>query len=153
MIEINQQLEKSISLLQATLDATADGILVLDNNDRVINYNQKFAEIWELAPTLKIHDEQILNLIGAKLAEPYRTNLKATPTQFARQNYDFLELKNGKILECYSQAQQFQNQAGRVWSFRDVTQHKQAQALIQYQAFHDPLTDLPNRAFFDRRIG
>lgn len=153
LIEINQKLENSISLLRATLDATADGILVLDNDGKVIDYNQKFVEIWELSPITKGYDTQVLNLIAEELAQPYANNLKARRTQFAQNNYDLWELKNGKVLECYFQAQQLQKQqVGQVWSFRDVTQHKQAQALIQHQAFHDSLTNLPNRAFFDREL-
>ena len=153
LTKINQQLESSISLLQATLDATADGILVLDNDGRVVNYNQKFMEIWQLSSTPKGCEEGVLSLVMAELADPYANNLKARRTQFAQNNYDLWELKNGKILECYFQAQLLQEQqVGQVWSFRDVTQHKQAQALIQHQAFHDSLTNLPNRAFFDREL-
>ena len=153
LIEINQQLESLVSLLQATLNATADGILVLNNDGKVINYNQKFVEIWQLPSTFKGYDERVLNLMMAELAEPYISNLMARRTQLAQNNDDFWELKNGKILECHFQAQQLQKQqVGQVWSFRDVTEHKKAQALIQYQAFHDSLTNLPNRAFFDREL-
>ena len=153
LIEVNQQLENSISLLQAILEATADGILALDNEGNVLNYNQKLVELWELPSTIKKDREQVLNLVIQKLAEPYASNLRARSTQFTLNNYDLLELKNGKILECYCQVQQLQEQQiGQVWSFRDVTQYQKAQALIQYQAFHDSLTNLPNRAFFDREL-
>ena len=46
--EINARLESSLSLLLATLEATVDGILVLDRAGKVVSFNQKFAEIWNL---------------------------------------------------------------------------------------------------------
>lgn len=153
LIQVNQQLESSISLLQATLEATADGILVLDNHGNVINFNQKFIDIWELPSTVESDREQVLALVLEKLAKFCATDFKEIYTQFAQNNYDCLELKNGKILECYFQAQQLQEQTiGQVWSFRDVTEHKKAQAMIQHQAFHDSLTNLPNRTLFDREL-
>ncbi len=36
---------------------------------------------------------------------------------------------------------------------RDITERKQAEALISYQAYHDILTDLPNRLLFKDRLG
>jgi len=37
---------------------------------------------------------------------------------------------------------------GRVWSFRDVTARKTAEMRLVHDAFHDVLTNLPNRALF-----
>ncbi|MGZ4780083.1 MAG: PAS-domain containing protein, partial [Thermoanaerobaculia bacterium] len=43
-----QQLERSLSLLQSTLDSTADGILVVDTHGRIATFNRRFAEMWRL---------------------------------------------------------------------------------------------------------
>ncbi|MBE9046343.1 EAL domain-containing protein [Pleurocapsales cyanobacterium LEGE 10410] len=153
LLEVNQQLTSAISLLQATLDATADGILVLDSSGEVVNYNQKFVDIWGLPSTVKLNREQILTWVLQELTEPYASNLRERYARLASDNFNCLELKNGKILECYSQAQQLQErEIGQVWSFRDVTEHKKAQVIIQHQAFHDSLTNLPNRTLFDREL-
>ena len=153
LVQINQQLANSISLLEATLEATADGILVLDNSGKIVSYNQKFIDIWELSTLVELDHQQIITSILEELSEPYATNFRDNGTQFVQNNYDCLELKNGKVLECYSQAQQIQEQTiGQVWSFRDITEHKKSQALIQHQAFHDSLTHLPNRILFDQKL-
>ncbi|WP_237743649.1 EAL domain-containing protein [Pleurocapsa sp. PCC 7319] len=153
LIQVNQKLAGSISLLQATLEATADGILVLDNNCNIVSYNQKFIDIWGLSSIVELDHETIFSSILEELSEPYGINFQERKTQFVQNNYDCLELKNGKILECYAQAQQLHEQTiGQVWSFRDITEHKKAQALIQHQALHDSLTHLPNRVLFDQKL-
>ena len=153
LIEVNQQLESAIALLQATLEATADGILVLDNGGKVVSYNQRFIDIWGLPSAVEIDRQQVLTLVREELVEPHAASLSKKFTQLTQNNYDCLELKNGKILECYSQTQELQEQKiGQVWSFRDVTEHKKAQAMIQHQAYHDSLTNLPNRTLFDQEL-
>ncbi len=153
LLQVNQQLKKSLCLLRTTLEATADGILVLDDGGKIIDYNQKFIDIWGLPNSLILDCEQISTLILHELAEPFANDLKDRYTQFTWENYDRLELKNGKIVECYSQTQElYEGMATQVWSFRDVTEHKKAQDIIQHQAFHDSLTDLPNRTLFDREL-
>jgi diguanylate cyclase (GGDEF)-like protein/PAS domain S-box-containing protein len=42
---------------------------------------------------------------------------------------------------------------GAVVTFKDITERKALEKKLQYQAFHDPLTDLPNRALFMDRLG
>ena len=41
-------LEESLSLYKATLESTADGILVVDLHGRMVSWNQKFKEMWRL---------------------------------------------------------------------------------------------------------
>jgi diguanylate cyclase (GGDEF)-like protein/PAS domain S-box-containing protein len=153
LVRVNQQLASTLALLEATLEATADGILVLDGNGKAIKHNQKFLDIWDLSSTDKLDREQILTLLIEKLNEPYTSNLNQRYLSYAAEYYNTLHLNNGKILECYLQIQQFPDlTVGQVWSFRDVTEHKKTQLQIQHQAFHDSLTDLPNRTFFNSEL-
>ncbi|MDJ0577172.1 MAG: EAL domain-containing protein [Xenococcaceae cyanobacterium MO_234.B1] len=155
LIATNQQLQESLSLLVATLEATADGILVVDNCGKVVRFNQKFADIWEISNLLsnKLAKTQVINLILQQLSQPYCCHLDHKAAQLNSNNYSILELKNGKIIECYSQIQKLQDQnLGRVWSFRDVTERQQAEKLIKHQAFHDTLTGLANRNLFNHHL-
>lgn len=152
--QINAKLESSLSLLLATLEATADGILVLDNTGKVVSSNQRFATIWSLPHTvLTDHRQEPLRLLLEALFEPDRIHLQELLTQIHTEEHGFLSLQKGSIVEYYLRPQYLANRiVGRVWSFRDVTQEKQAEALVKHQAFHDPLTNLPNRIKFDQEF-
>ncbi len=41
---------------------------------------------------------------------------------------------------------------GRVWTFSDITERKNYEQQLAHQAFHDSLTDLPNRTLFLDRV-
>ena len=41
---------------------------------------------------------------------------------------------------------------GRVWNFRDITDRVRAEQRTRHNAYHDSLTQLPNRALFHDRL-
>ncbi|MGF1478389.1 MAG: EAL domain-containing protein [Cyanophyceae cyanobacterium] len=151
-------LENSLSLLQATLESAFDGILVVDRTARIASFNQKYVQMWHLpqsAITLHGNVETAFALSSEQLAAPEKfiAQVRALDAQPEAESYDVLELKDGRIIERYSQPQRLGQQVvGRVWSFRDVTASRQAEKTISYQAWHDLLTQLPNRASFDDKL-
>ena len=157
LLSTNRQLEESLTLLIATLEATADGILVIDNQGKVIRCNQKFFKLWGIegdSDDLQLTNH-IVNQALAQLTTPYLCHLENKADFLAQKGYSLLELRNGKFLECYSQKQSVQVQGfsnRTVWSFRDVTARQQAEAIIKHQAFHDTLTGLANRSLFEQKL-
>ena len=155
LIAANQDLAESLSQLVATLEATADGILVLDRSNKVLRYNQKFLDLWGISHTLSsVKDEnELLKLAYTRLNQPDVYSFGQLQSDRVENKYQLLELKNGTILECSAQAQNIQDKnLGLVWSFRDITERQKAEQLIKHQAFHDALTGLPNRTNFDREL-
>ncbi|HAX78275.1 MAG TPA: hypothetical protein DCY88_21250 [Cyanobacteria bacterium UBA11372] len=150
----NAKLNSSLSLLLATLEATADGILVLDKTGKVVSFNQKFARIWNLLSSeLTAHEDDILDIILAQLIEADALSFKTLFAQINTEKRNFFNLKNGNIIEYYLRPQQLMGEiVGRVWSFRDVTQEKQNEAIVKHQALHDALTNLPNRILFNQKF-
>lgn len=153
----NHHLIKSVSLLRATLESTADGILVVDNEGRVTHYNQKLSDLWELEREIAPSERErlILAAIGDRIQEPagFASKVGQWYRLSSQKSSHVLTLTNGKIFGCYSQAQRLGGEhVGRVWSFRDLTEQRVAEETIHYQANYDYLTGLLNRTQIDEQL-
>jgi two-component system, sensor histidine kinase and response regulator len=127
------ELEKSFSLQKATLESTADGILVVDNYGKIIQYNQKFAEMWRIPEHVleSMEDESALQYVLDQLKSPedFREKVKHLYSDPEAVTSDLLEFKDGRVFDRYSQPQKIGGKAvGRVWSFRDITERKKTEA-------------------------
>lgn len=121
------EIEKSLTLLRSTLESTTDGILVVNRNGNVTDYNQRFLEMWripsELASTGR--DEDLLNFVLNQLKDPegFLNKVQYLYDNLEEKSFDILEFKDGRIYERYSHPQMHnKNIIGRVWSFRDATE-------------------------------
>lgn len=148
--QAEEQLEKSVSLLQATLESTADGILAIDQDGQITSYNEKFIDLLQISQIRleKATFKQGLKILLPQLKQPQDclSQIRKWRDSPNREFWNTLEFKEGRILECYSRPQRVGDcTVGRVFSFRDITDATRAEQHIRYQAFHDSLTDLPNR--------
>ncbi len=125
-------LEKSFSLLSATLESTADGILVVDNNGKISNFNKKFIELWRIPePIISTRDDaKIMAFVLDQLKDPigFVNKVNALYLNDQEISFDILEFNDGRTFERISQAQLFEGRSvGRVWSFHDITKIVSAQ--------------------------
>ncbi len=121
-----ERFKHSISLLQATLDSTADGILVVDRNGRVATYNQKFLALWGIPDSIARtrNDDLLLEYVLNQLKEPegFLAKVRHLYHHPEEESRDLLEFKDGRIFERFSQPQRSgKDTLGRVWSFRNIT--------------------------------
>ncbi len=133
---VESNLNDSLSLLQATLEATADGILVTDEQGHVTRLNQRFLEMWQIPAELSEteDDEKLIGFVREQLADPdqFMAKVRELHIQPEADSFDVLYLKDDRIFERYSQPQQVAGQVvGRVWSFHDVTKRAQVEQLVQ----------------------
>jgi len=145
--QADQALASSLSLLKATMESTADGILVVDLNGRITLWNHKFADMWQIPEELlsKHLDELALNYVLQKMAQPetFLGKVRELYGQPEESSNDHLALVDGRIFERYSQPQRIGDEVvGRVWSFSDITKRKRAEEETQRkQAFFDRLVE------------
>jgi len=141
--EAEADASRSLSLLRATLESTADGILVVDLNGKILSFNQKMADMWEIPAEIFAcgDDQRAIDAALDKLVHPeeFMTKVIDLYRHPEEASYDVLELKDGRIFERYSQPQRIDDApVGRVWSFRDVTARRRAEdharALAREQA-------------------
>jgi PAS domain S-box-containing protein len=127
---------QALSLLEATLESTADGLLVIDRTGKIVNYNQKFAEMWQIPHSILEtgDDTTAINHVLSQLTDPDDFLLKVqelynNPLEFSS---DVLRFKDGRVFERYSQPQKLgETVVGRVWSFRDVTDRKRTESALK----------------------
>src|SRR4028119_922794 len=130
------ELETSLSLLQATIESTADGILAVDGQGKIVTFNRKFAQMWQVPDfLLDLRDNnQILGfgINQLKYPEIFLNRAKELSDRPAAESFDILEFKDGRMLERYSLPQCTEGQiTGRVFSFRDVTERVQSEEKLR----------------------
>jgi len=122
------------ALLRATLDATADGILVIDDQGRVQSANHRFQEIWRIPDTLMQagHDAALLDFVVDQLVDP-EGFLTGVQRLYASDEitFDTLKFKDGRTFERYTVPLHTGGARSRVWSFRDVTEREKAFAALE----------------------
>jgi PAS domain S-box-containing protein len=123
--------QRLVSTLQATLESTADGLLVVDLEGRITGYNQQFTRLWQIPEAILSarDDNHVLAFVFDQLNDPEAFLAKVRQLYAAPERVyeDELEFKDGRIVERYSQPQWLEGRpAGRVWSFRDVTANRRA---------------------------
>ncbi|MFL5602507.1 MAG: PAS domain S-box protein [Gemmatimonadaceae bacterium] len=153
--EAQSEASRSLSLLRATLESTADGILVVGLDGKILSFNQKLADMWDIpAEIFGCGDEQrALSAALDKLVDPdaFMTKVNDLYRRPEETSYDVLELKDGRTFERYSQPQRIEDRpVGRVWSFRDVTARRRAEeqalALTREQAARKEAESAQKRA-------
>ena len=169
--ENDDSLREAMSLLSATLESTADGILVVSSEGEIAGVNNQFLTMWGIPREMLAtgDDEAVMAFVLEQLRDPapFVEKVEALYADPAAESHDILEFRDGRTFERYSRPQKVADQVvGRVWSFRDVTAAKVAQdritramadlaaqsAQLKALAFRDGLTGLSNRQLFNDRL-
>ena len=151
------ELEERLAELRATLDSTADGILVLALNGGLVNFNLRFAALWELPEALLAARDApaVAAWMLRRVADPvtYSKRLQGLTESPSLEGTDVLVLRSGKVLERRTLPQRNRGQPiGRVYAFRDVTESYAEQRHSQHSSSNDALTGLPSRQLVADRI-
>jgi diguanylate cyclase (GGDEF)-like protein/PAS domain S-box-containing protein len=124
--ENERQVRKAVMLLESTLDSTADGILVIGDNGRILSYNQLFVDMWRIPKNVIAagDDHKAFESVLDQLSDPeeFRRSTQTIDGQPDAESFDLVQFKDGRRFERYSTGRRIEGVANaRVWSFRDVT--------------------------------
>jgi diguanylate cyclase (GGDEF)-like protein len=148
--QAEDQREQVLAELQATLESTADGILVTDLVGRIRVFNRRFAQIWGIPEDLlRARDDAAVGdwmRRSVPDAEAYQRRLRSIQDATLLNASDRLTLHSGQVLERVTRPLWCRGQAmGRVYSFRDLSEQLAADHRIEELSLTDALTGLPNR--------
>lgn len=125
------------AMLTTQQEASIDGILVVNENGRIITYNRRFADMWGIPSDIleSRSDQRALQTVMDKLANPEEFISKVEQLYKNRHEIsrDEIGLKDGRTFDRYS-APMFDTDGkyyGRVWYFRDMTERKQIQTALE----------------------
>lgn len=134
--EDQERCANSLTLLQATLDSAADGLLVVDLNGKVVLHNSRFRSMWGVSPELAAteDDSRLLAHVAAQFDDPaaFVKRVQELYAQPEEESFDEIVSRDGRIFERYSKAQCVDGRCvGRVWSFRDVTERRRTEQRLR----------------------
>jgi diguanylate cyclase (GGDEF)-like protein len=151
------ELEDRLAELRATLESTADGILVTDLSGAIRGFNRRFAALWNLPEDLLTQRDdtavQAWMRRSVVATDDYTRRLAAIQEATLLQTSDVFALHSGKVIERVTLPQCSRGQPiGRVFSFRDITEKLAAKQRIEELSHTDELTGLPNRRLLADRV-
>jgi diguanylate cyclase (GGDEF)-like protein/PAS domain S-box-containing protein len=137
--QAEKKVQKSLSLLHATLESSSDAILVVDTHNTWVLHNQKFVDLWQIPDeiTASNDDNAALTYVLSQLTDPdgFLKKVQELYHHPETSSFDILNFKEGKIIERYSIPQRINgNVVGRVWSFRDITERATAEYYLRRES-------------------
>ena len=154
------ELSQSLAILQATQEAAAEGICLVDDSWQVVSFNRRFAELWEIAPERSQdlqNNGQVMAHVLEQLADgdEFISKIFELNDNPAASTRDEIALKDGRIFERYSAPAKASDgrSFGRIWTFSDISDRKKYEQQLAHQAFHDAVTGLPNRILLTQKLG
>ena len=147
--------ERSLSLLQATPESTADGLLVVDGVGRMVSFNQQFIEMWGIPEAIAdARDDEKAPSISCSTSLSIRRvspQGSRSSTKHPRRRASTSSSSRTGVSRSYSRPQVLDGEViGRVWSFRDATDSHRFLDRLRKLADNDALTGLFNRRRFER---
>ncbi|MFH1279774.1 MAG: response regulator [Candidatus Eisenbacteria bacterium] len=123
---------RSEEVIRATLESTADGILVVGQDSRVTHMNQRFLEMRRIPRALaeEGQDKNLLQYVVDQLASPEEFIAKVERLyESCDIDTDIIEFKDGRVFERFSSPLLIDGRsAGRVWCFRDISEKQRTES-------------------------
>ncbi|MGA2861133.1 MAG: GAF domain-containing protein [Steroidobacteraceae bacterium] len=133
-----EEIQFKNTILKTQQETSLDAILVVDENGKIISYNQRFIDLWRLSPELVSArvDAPVLQSVVAQVENPeaFASRVQYLTAHRDDTSHEEVALKDGRTIDRYSAPVTGADRKyyGRVWYFRDITQRKEAEHRIAY---------------------
>jgi diguanylate cyclase (GGDEF)-like protein/PAS domain S-box-containing protein len=148
--EAEEALRESEERLRRLADAALEGILVTDEGV-ILEANRALTDM------LGYEASDVVGRSAVEFIAPeHRELVRQKIASGNEEPYEIIGVsKDGTLLdlEVRGRAYSYQGRKVRVTAVRDITERKKVEKRLEHQAFHDALTDLPNRQLLLDRLG
>ena len=160
-IEAEAQLSKEKEMLRITLESIGDGVLATDISGNITVFNAASERIsgWSREEAVGKSCDDVLRLVNETTGKPVESPVRLVMekgTVVGLANHTALIRRDGRTVSIADSAAPIRDAAGNahgiVMVFRDVTQERAQQEIINYISYHDALTGLYNRRFVEEQL-
>ena len=119
--------KKMLSLMNAVIESTDNGILVVDHNQSIAKVNQRFLDILRISETHNFKDKTLFDYLFDRLTFPDDFIFKVQNLFHAAEekSKDILHFNDGSIFTCYSRPMYIDDiPRGRVWCLHEITKER-----------------------------
>ncbi|EPM51753.1 sensor domain-containing protein [Pseudomonas syringae] len=152
----SQLMQEKLHLAATVFESTAEGVLITDTDQRISAVNRAFTEITGYSESEAIGQTPRLLASGQHDSAFYASMWHQLTAEGHWQGEISNRRKNGELYPSWLTVSAVRNKENLlthfVAVFADISSLKHAQARLDYQAHHDPLTGLPNRTLFESRL-
>ncbi len=102
---VERELEASLSLVEATLESTADGIVVVNKAGDVVTFNRRFLSMWAMSDAVVFSGAAEIDRFCDPLvhvADGHQSLARELEETATAERYEVLPLKDSRVFERYS---------------------------------------------------
>lgn len=149
-------MQEKLQLAATVFENTAEGVLITDTDQRISAVNRAFSEITGYSEAEALGQTPRLLASGQHDSAFYAALWHQLTAEGHWQGEIYNRRKNGELYPGWLTISAVRNTEREITHFvavfADISSLKHAQAKLDYQAHHDPLTGLPNRTLFENRL-
>jgi len=155
-LKINEiKLKEQKAYFEQLFNNSTEAIALLDNNHRVLKVNKKFESLFGYKESELLNKDLDDFIIPDELIKTARQYTEEVKNGNKITDESIRKTKSGKKIDVYLQGfpiKLVDGQIGIYGLYKDITERRKKEKRIEYLSFHDEMTDLYNRRYFENEL-